>query len=326
MASVVIPTGALKEAEVPVPFALPLTPLPAKVVTTPAGVIFRSTLLPLSATYTFPNGSVPTPKGPLNEAAVPVPLVNPETPLPAKVVTTPAGVILRIRLFPKSDTYKLPAASVSIPVGLLNEAAVPVPLALPETPLPAKVVTTPAGVIIRIRSLPLSATYTFPAASVPNPKGSLNEAAVPVPLVLPAIPLPAKVLTTPAGVIIRIKLLPKSATKTLPEGSVVIPIGLLNDAAVPVPLALPAAPLPAKVLTIPAGVILRIKLLYKSATYTFPTASLATPIGVLKEAAVPVPLVVPAAPLPANVVTVATELIGSELLITVLHWAFTFAK
>jgi hypothetical protein len=35
---------------------------------------------------------------------------------------------------------------------------------------------------------------------------------------------------------------------------------------------------------------------------------------------------VPAAPLPANVVTVATELIGSELLITVLHWAFTFAK
>jgi hypothetical protein len=71
-------------------------------------------------------------------------------------------------------------------------------------------------------------------------------------------------------------------------------------------------------------VILRIKLLYKSATYTFPTASLATPIGVLKEAAVPEPLVVPAAPLPANVVTVATELIGSELLITVLHWAATF--
>jgi hypothetical protein len=111
--------------------------------------------------------------------------------------------------------------------------------------------------------------------------------------------------------------LPKSATNTLPEGSVVNPIGTLNDAAVPVPFAFPATPLPANVLTTPAGVILRIVLLYKSATYTFPEASLATAIGVLNAAAVPVPLILPATPLPAKVVTVATEATGSELLITV---------
>ena len=82
-------------------------------------------------------------------------------------------------------------------------------------------------------------------------------------------------------------------------------------------------PLPANVLTTPAGVIIRIKLLPKSATNTLPALSVVIPMGTLNEAAVPVPLALPAAPLPANVVTVATVAIGCELLITVPHWAAT---
>ncbi len=47
--------------------------------------------------------------------------------------------------------YKLSLASIAIPVGLANVAAVPVPLLLPLDPLPANVVTTPPEVIFRMR-------------------------------------------------------------------------------------------------------------------------------------------------------------------------------
>ena len=47
------------------------------------------------------------------------------------VETKPAGVILRMALFPASATYKLPDASMSISVGELNIAAVPVALVYP---------------------------------------------------------------------------------------------------------------------------------------------------------------------------------------------------
>jgi hypothetical protein len=59
-----------------VPFVLPL-PLPAKVVTTPAGVTLRILWLLASATKTLPLASTATPVGPLNHAAVPVALVVP---------------------------------------------------------------------------------------------------------------------------------------------------------------------------------------------------------------------------------------------------------
>ena len=78
-------------------------------------------------------------------AFVPVPSVDPIVldKLPAKVVTTPADVILRIRLLPRSATYKLPTESNATPAGLQKLALVPVPSADPCV-LPAKVVTTPA--------------------------------------------------------------------------------------------------------------------------------------------------------------------------------------
>src|SRR6185437_2738680 len=73
---------------------------------------------------------------------------------PARVVTKPAGVILRIALLNSSPTYTLPAGSTATPSGLSNDAALPVPSALPSAPDPASVVTTPAGVILRISLLP----------------------------------------------------------------------------------------------------------------------------------------------------------------------------
>ena len=69
------------------------------------------------------------------------------------------------------------------------------PSAKPEVPEPAKVDTTPAGVILRIRWLNLSAAYTVPPVSTAKPSGQLNFAAVPVPSANPETPAPASVET-----------------------------------------------------------------------------------------------------------------------------------
>ena len=70
-----------------------------------------------------------------------------------------------MRLLVKSATYKLFDVSITIPIGTLNVASAPVPFALPAVEEPARVVTRPFGVILRIR-LPLaSVTYTLPLES-----------------------------------------------------------------------------------------------------------------------------------------------------------------
>src|SRR6185312_14163246 len=108
--------------------------------------------------YRLPELSIAIDDGPLNKAAVAVPLTKLALPEPANVVTTSPVEILRIRLFAKSATYRFPEASSATPHGLLNEAEVPVPLAEPMLPEPATVVTTPVEVIFRIRLFPLSVT------------------------------------------------------------------------------------------------------------------------------------------------------------------------
>ena len=62
---------------------------PPIVVTTPVGVILRTVWEAVSHTYTSPLlGFTHKPKGPLNDAFVPVPSWEPATPtVPAKVVT-----------------------------------------------------------------------------------------------------------------------------------------------------------------------------------------------------------------------------------------------
>ena len=150
------------------------------------------------------------------------------------------------------------AESVAMPLMVPKVALLPVPSAKPLAP-PASVETTPPAVILRMAWLPLSATYTLPGLSAATAVGALNKAPVPemfdpVPLVDPAAPaapvpglFPAKVVTTPPVAILRITLLPVSATKMLPEGSIVMPLGLRNWAPVPVPSVNPAVagePLP----------------------------------------------------------------------------------
>jgi len=103
---------------------------------------------------------------------------------------------------------------VATALGPSKRAAGPVPSALPFTPaVPASVLTAPAGVILRMVSLPLSAMNTLPALSVAMPVGSLKRAVIPAPSELPMAPgVPASVLTIPAGVILRTMLSSESTT------------------------------------------------------------------------------------------------------------------
>ena len=58
----------------------------------------------------------------------------------------------------------------------------------------------PEGVIFLMTLLPESATKILSLLSTAIPKGKLKEAAVPVPSTAPELPLPARVVTTPADV------------------------------------------------------------------------------------------------------------------------------
>jgi hypothetical protein len=80
------------------------------------------------------------------------------------------------------------------------------------------------------------------------------------------------------------------------------------------------------ILTTPADIITQIKLLPKSGINTLPEALVVILEGKPNEESVLVPLAFIASPLPAIEVTVATELIGSELQITELYWAITSKK
>src|SRR5580658_2807206 len=150
---------------------------------------------------------------PIGPAAEP-PKVGPATAptQPESVATYPLGKISLIELFPVSATKTSPDESTTKPVGALNAAAEPKPLALPACPAcPATVVVTPDGEIRRTVSLPVSATYTFPAESTAMPEGLLKRAAEPVPSAEPDWPgLPARVLTVPKGVTVRTVWFPES--------------------------------------------------------------------------------------------------------------------
>ena len=142
------------------------------------------------------------------------------------MLTKPPGVILRIILFSLSATYTLPEISTVKPYGPLKVAAIPCPSVLPDVIHdPAKVLTNPPGVILRILLPPVSATYTFPESSTAIPDGALNLAKMPCPSAMPEAVEPANVLTNPPAVIFRISLFPTSATYILPDLSTAIPDG-----------------------------------------------------------------------------------------------------
>src|SRR3954468_23586475 len=117
------------------------------------------------------------PSGPLNFAAVPVPSVWPDAVWPANVVTTPAGVILRIMLLPSSATYTLPAGSNATSPGVLNNPALPVPFVEP--------LIEPAGSEV----VPERPATTFEGAFGTKPGVTFTVAAGPTPAVFVAVTL-----------------------------------------------------------------------------------------------------------------------------------------
>ncbi|MBK9966355.1 MAG: hypothetical protein IPP07_16250 [Holophagales bacterium] len=133
---------------------------------------------------------------------------------PLSVVTTPCGVTRRITSFPESATYAFPAPSTATPVGDENLAWLPAPSSDPLRPgFPARVVTTPSGVIRRSVWPWMSVTKTLPPASTATPSGPVNRAALPMPSSPPEAPArPARVETSPAGVTLRTVQFRASAT------------------------------------------------------------------------------------------------------------------
>ncbi len=155
-----------------------------------------------------------------------------------------------------------------------------------------------------MRLLPVSATSNVPLASSAIPRGALNEAAAPVPSVLPRLPEPANVVTTPCELIRRMQWLSVSATNTLPTLSTTSPAGDEKAAAVPVALVKPAVPFPANVVTTPAVLTVQMRWLPVSARYKVLAWSMARPVGRRNCAVLGPPSALPSIPVPANVLTV----------------------
>ena len=139
--------------------------------------------------------------------------------------------------------------------------------------------------------------------------GPLKLAAVPVPSAYALLPLPASVVTTPSGVTSLTRWAPSSATTiTLLDGITATPLMPLKLAAVPRPSANVERPLPASVVTMPRGVMSRMRLLPRSLTTITPLDCItATPCGPAKLAAVPAPSAKALVPLPASVVTMRSN-------------------
>src|ERR1035438_6570248 len=122
----------------------------------PVGATLRTTQLPVSAMYRLPSESSARPVGPLSNADVagPPSPPYPGPPVPAKVVITPWGEILRTTEFPESATYRSPEVSGAIPTGPSSDASTAGPPSpeYPGRPFPAMVVTIPEDDIFRTRS------------------------------------------------------------------------------------------------------------------------------------------------------------------------------
>ena len=115
-------------------------------------------------------------------------------------------------------------------------------------PVPAKVEIAPPGVTFRIRLLPESAMYRFPAASTAIPSGNRSWAAVagPPSPENPLVPLPATVVMVPPVEIIRTRWLNRSTTYTCPPGPTATSAGSCITALVAAPPS-PASGSPANV-------------------------------------------------------------------------------
>ena len=142
-------------------------------------------------------------------------------------------------------------------VTLALTVAEPVTLALTLGEMLAEMETEAEGLdeatmTERMRWFCVSLTKIEPAESTAMPVGLLKVAALPTPSATPGLrkPAPASVVTAPPPtmprVTVRTALLNVSATKRFVP-AIAIPVGLKNTAFVPLPSAMPRAPLPASV-------------------------------------------------------------------------------
>lgn len=208
-------------------------------------------LLALSATYRVaPSLPSASPVGALNLAESPGPSRKAAEPSPAQVVTTVEGVSLRMRWLPVSAIQTFPEESTASPAGEHTCADAPVLSTQPHAPEPASATVTPLTVLaLRTLWLLRSAMYTKVEKDA-SPLGCQKLTLPGAPSANVAAPLPLCVVTVPVlGSSLRRRLLSLSPIKTLSLASSAIPVGLLKVAPTPTPLAAPAAPLPARVLT-----------------------------------------------------------------------------
>ena len=159
----------------------------------------------------------------------------------------------------------------------------------PRAPLPATVVMFPSGLILRTRSLPLSARKRLPNLSSVNPFGFSSDellAGPPSPANLKN-PLPAVVVILPSRPTLRMRALPLSAITRFPTASTPTAPGEFREAPVAGPPSpeKPSTPLPATVVIMPSVLTFRIRLPRISATYKFPAGSRAIPSGGARESA-----------------------------------------
>ena len=159
---------------------------------------FTIVSLPVSATSDVAALSTATPRG--------------EAITAARVVTTPAGVILRIVVVALVGHVDVARAVHRHPVR--DNRSVPrCPCRRRPAPgRPANVVTTPAGVILRIVLLPCPPRRCCPSCPPPSRRDESNARRCRCRRAADLPAVPANVVTTPAGVILRIVLLPVSAT------------------------------------------------------------------------------------------------------------------
>ena len=162
-----------------------------------AKVIFLIFPDPASETNKFPAESKTIPEISLNWAWVLSPSLSPWSPFPITWVTFPETSILEILCLPVSPTNRFPLESNAKALGFVIPTSNlgPSSLSWDHSPLPAKVETTPEGVIFLITWFSLSATYKLPLESSVIPDGWANWALAPVSSVYPLVPDPAKVVT-----------------------------------------------------------------------------------------------------------------------------------
>src|ERR1035438_8574925 len=138
-----------------------------------------------------------------------------------------------------SEKLRTPLVSSPSPYGLFSCAAVAAPPspAYPGAPVPAKVLITPAGETIRMRSFRLSATYRLPCPSTATPLGnfSLADVAAPPSMAGPHPP-PTTVEILPPGATFRTRWLYASDRYRLPAVSMVSDSINPRDAAAAGPL------------------------------------------------------------------------------------------